>query len=103
MLLFVWDLYIWHLLVAICCWHCLLSQLRTRTAALQHKVTNDSHQIKYCTSVWCVCVLLLMTVVTPVTDRLMQCICMFCGLAASLSVCIQNSTTEGKHNGGSVI
>lgn len=86
MLLFVWDHYVWHLLVATCCWHCLLSQLPTRTAELQHKVTNDSHHIKYCTSVWRVCVLLLMTAVTPVTDRLMQCICMFCGLAACLSV-----------------
>jgi len=103
MLLFVWDHYIWHLLVAICCWHCLLSQLRTRTAALQHKVTNESSDKILYICLVCLCPSPDDSCVTPVTDRLMQCICMFCELAACLSVCIQNSTTEGKHNGGSVI
>jgi hypothetical protein len=85
--------------------HFLLAQF-AQPAAHTHTHTHTQlscrtkwHQITYCTSVRCACVLLLMTVVTLDTDKLMRCICMFCGLA----VCNQNSTTEGKHNGGSVI
>jgi len=96
MLLFVWGRYVWHLVVVatsvgtVCSASCPHTQLSCRT---------KWHQTKYRMSVWCVCVLLLMTVVMLVTDRLMWCICVLYGLA----VCVQNSTTEGKHNGGSVI